>query len=378
MDPRSADWLYTAVGLLSGNEPRVLTFSAKADGVHGLIAGSTGSGKSELLMTLIIGMALNFSPDVLNFVLVDYKGGSAFEPFKKLPHKVDIVTNLDQSATARVFASIIAELDRRQKLNTYTNSKDIVHYRKKGLNLDPERPPYPHLFIIIDEFAEMISGNAEYKAQLESITRLGRALGVTLILAAQRPVGVTDQMRANIKFRICLRVETPDDSRELLRRSDAAFLPPGIPGRGYLQIGNENIEMIQTAYAGGDYKGPQEENVVPNVIWVDRPKKTAQKTTEPPKLYDVMVDMLANLAQQESKPQWRPWPEFLPTQTGSNVLSLQTPLDTAYMNDADIDMLRDADSDRSAVMPSTRWLPLSGSPITIGRVSSGARTPCAR
>ncbi|HSO11384.1 MAG TPA: FtsK/SpoIIIE domain-containing protein [Anaerolineales bacterium] len=349
MSPNSADWLYTAVGLLSGNEPRVLTFSAKADGVHGLIAGSTGSGKSELLMTLIIGMALNFSPDVLNFVLIDYKGGAAFEPFKRLPHKVDIVTNLDQSATARVFASIIAELDRRQKLNTYTNSKDIVHYRRKGLNLEPESPPYPHLFIIIDEFAEMISGNAEYKAQLESITRLGRALGVTLILAAQRPVGVTDQMRANIKFRICLRVETPDDSRELLRRSDAAYLPPGIPGRGYLQVGNENIELIQTAYTGGDYKGPQEENAVQNVIWLDRPRKSAtQKTSEPPKLYDVIVEMMANLSVQESRPQWRPWPEFLPMQTGGKVLSLQTPLDTAYMNDADIELLRSADSDKVA------------------------------
>ncbi len=346
MDPKTADWLHTAVGLLSGNEPRVLTFSAKADGVHGIIAGSTGSGKSELLMTIIIGLALNFNPDVLNFVLVDYKGGAAFEPFKRLPHKVDIVTNLDQSATARVFASIIAELDRRQKLNTYSNSKDIVHYRKKGLNLDPERPHYPHLFIIIDEFAEMISGNAEYRAQLESITRLGRSLGVTLILAAQRPVGVSDQMRANIKFRICLRVETPDDSREVLRRADAAFLPPGIPGRGYLQVGNENIELIQTAYTGGDYKGPQEENVVQNVIWLDRPRKTAaQKATEPPKLYDVIVEMIANLAGQESRPQWRPWPEFLPPQTGSNVLTLQTPLDTAYMSDSDIDSLRSTDSD---------------------------------
>ena len=345
MTPNLADWLFTAVGLLSGNEPRTLTFSAKADGVHGLIAGSTGSGKSELLMTMIIGMALNFNPDVLNFVLIDYKGGSAFEPFKKLPHKVDIVTNLDQSATARVFASIIAELDRRQKLNTYTNSKDIVHYRKKGLNLEPGRPPYPHLFIIIDEFAEMISGNAEYKAQLESITRLGRALGVTLILAAQRPVGVTDQMRANIKFRICLRVETPDDSRELLRRADAAFLPPGIPGRGYLQVGNENVELIQTAYTGGDYKGPQEENITPNVIWLDRGKKSAaQKAVEPPKLYDVIVDMLSNLATTESRPQWRPWPEFLPAQTSKNVLSLETPLDTAYMTDDDIEMLRQTDA----------------------------------
>jgi type VII secretion protein EccCb len=168
-----------------------------------------------------------------------------------------------------------------------------------------------------------------------------------LILAAQRPVGVTDQMRANIKFRICLRVETPDDSREVLRRSDAAFLPPGIPGRGYLQVGNENIELIQTAYTGGDYKGPQEENVVQNVIWLDRPRKTAaQKATEPPKLYDVIVEMMANLSTQESRPQWRPWPEFLPSQTGSHVLSLQTPLDTAYMTDADIELLRATDSEQ--------------------------------
>ena len=173
----------------------------------------------------------------------------------------------------------------------------------------------------------MISGNAEYKAQLESITRLGRALGRNLILAAQRPVGVTDQMRANIKFRICLRVETPDDSREVLRRSDAAFLPPGIPGRGYLQMGNENIELIQTAYSGVDYKGPQEENVAPNVIWLDRAKKSSgQKSTEPPKLYDVIVDMMDSLSKQESKPQWRPWPAFLPKQSGTNFLSLQTPL----------------------------------------------------
>jgi DNA segregation ATPase FtsK/SpoIIIE-like protein len=351
MDPKLADWLYSPIGLLSGNEPRVLTFSAKADGVHGIIAGSTGSGKSELLMTLILGLALNFNPNVLNFVLIDYKGGSAFDPFKKLPHAVDIVSNLDQSATARVFTSIIAELDRRQRLNTYTNSKDIVHYRRKGLNLEPERPPYPHLFIIIDEFAEMISGNAEYKAQLESITRLGRALGVTLILAAQRPVGVTDQMRANIKFRICLRVETPDDSREVLRRTDAAFLPPGIPGRGYLQIGNENIELIQTAYSGIDYKGPQEENVAPNVIWLDRPRKTSgHKASEPPKLYDVIVDMMNSLSQKESRPQWRPWPEFLPKQTGSNMLSLQTPLDIAYINDTDMDLLRIHNSDKVAGM----------------------------
>jgi len=337
-EPKQADWLNVKMGLLSGNEVRGLVFSAKGDGVHGLVAGSTGSGKSELLMTLIMGLAINYDPSVVNFVLVDYKGGAAFEPFRELPHVVDIVTNLEGSATGRMFASIKAELDRRQRLNTFTDSKDIVAYYRKGLHRKEGSAPYPFLFIIIDEFAEMISGNAEFKSQLESITRLGRALGVHLILAAQRPVGVTDQMRANIKFRICLRVETPDDSRELLRRSDAAFLPPGIPGRGYLQVGNENIEMMQVAYIGGDYRGPQE-NVSPNVIWLNRPKKSAQQAEEFPKLYDVAVSRLESLAKGENvSKQWRPWPAFLPRN-----FSLQTPLDLAYMTDNDVALIRGDD-----------------------------------
>lgn len=116
--------------------------------------------------------------------------------------------------------------------------------------------PYPFLFIIIDEFAEMIADRSEYRSELESITRVGRSLGVTLILAAQRPSGVTDQMRSNIKFRICLRVETQPESREMLRRIDAALLPGGVPGRGYLQVGNDKIELIQVAYAGDPYVNP--------------------------------------------------------------------------------------------------------------------------
>jgi S-DNA-T family DNA segregation ATPase FtsK/SpoIIIE len=351
-EPKAADWLHVSVGLLSGNEVRRLVFSAKGDGVHGLVAGSTGSGKSELLMTLIMGLAINFDPSVVNFVLVDYKGGAAFEPFRELPHVVDIVTNLEGSATGRMFASIKAELDRRQRLNTFTDSKDIVAYYRKGLHRKEGSPPYPFLFIIIDEFAEMISGNAEFKSQLESITRLGRALGVHLILAAQRPVGVTDQMRANIKFRICLRVETTDDSRELLRRSDAAFLPPGIPGRGYLQVGNENIEMIQVAYLGGDYRGPQE-NVSPNVIWMNRPKKTAQQAEDFPKLYDVAVSRLESLAKGENvSKQWRPWPAFLPRN-----FSLQTPLDLAYMTDNDVALIRGEDGGAPTSGPSTQPIP---------------------
>ena len=128
---------------MGGNKPRTLHFSAKRDGVHGMVAGSTGSGKSELLISLIAGMAVTYDPSVLNFVLVDYKGGGAFQAFKELPHCVDIITNLGGEGVTRMFTAINAELQRRQKLNTDTNTKNIVDYRKQGLHLDPCALPVP-------------------------------------------------------------------------------------------------------------------------------------------------------------------------------------------------------------------------------------------
>ncbi len=163
-----AEWLDVTIGLASGNRLRRLQFEAKKDGVHGLIAGGTGSGKSELLMTMICGLALNFDPSVLNFLLVDYKGGGAFKPFEDLPHCVDTITNLNKAAVRRMFTAINAEMMRRQKLNADTGTKDIVEYRAQGYHLT--REPYPHLFIIIDEYAEMISDSPEFKAELDSIT----------------------------------------------------------------------------------------------------------------------------------------------------------------------------------------------------------------
>jgi DNA segregation ATPase FtsK/SpoIIIE, S-DNA-T family len=338
--PEYAEWLEGALGIMSGGQVRRLTYSADRDGVHGMVAGSTGSGKSELLMTLILGLSIRYDPSIINFVLIDYKGGAAFVPFANLPHCVDIVTNLQGAAVDRMFAAINAELNRRQEINTRESAKHIVHYRQKGYHLDPDRPPYPHLFIIIDEFAEMMAGNAEYKAQLNSITRLGRALGVTLILAAQRPTGVTDQMRANIKFRISLRVETREESNEMLRRPDAAYLPPGVPGRGYLQIGNENIEMIQVAYSGAEYLGYDlgKDDEIDlrryadrDVIWIDR----LQEPKEPPKLFEVLVAEMNRLADTHSKLQKKPWPSPLPAYIG-----LADPIpEVEYLHPEDIEYL---------------------------------------
>src|SRR5258706_6324522 len=243
MLPENQEWLKAPLGLISSKEVRTLIFSAKAngDGVHGMIAGTTGSGKSELLLSMIAAMAVKYDPRIVNFVLVDFKGGAAFEPFKKLPHCVDIATNLQGNAVERIFIAIKAEMDRRAKLLADGRVGDLVDYRKRVIPKlrpgDPLPNTFPHLFVIVDEFAEMITQNPEYKAQFESITRLGRAFGGTLILATQRPAGaVTDQMRSNMKFRICLRVETPEDSKELLKRPDAARLPP-IGGRASIQAG---------------------------------------------------------------------------------------------------------------------------------------------
>ncbi len=308
----SADWLSGPLGITSGNRKRTMHLSAKTDGVHGMIAGGTGSGKSELLMTLIVGLAAYQSPDILNFVLVDYKGGGAFQPFRKLPHCVDIVTNLNKAAVARMFTAINAEIRRRQALNAETGTKDIVEYRAKGLHLS--REPYPHLFVIIDEYAEMIDDNPEYRAELESITRVGRAQGVNLVLASQRPKGVSDQMRANIKFRICLRVEQVDTSREMLRAPDAAYLPNGMPGRGYIQIGNENLELIQVSYTGENQPDDRE----PAALWPERPP-AAQVGEEVPKLFDAVVMLTSELVGGQMAP--KPWPNFLPTQ-----FSLQSPI----------------------------------------------------
>jgi DNA segregation ATPase FtsK/SpoIIIE, S-DNA-T family len=358
--PANSEWMRVPMGMVGASKVRSLLFSATADGdgVHGMVAGTTGSGKSELLQTLIVGLAIKYDPRIINFVLVDFKGGAAFDVFKRLPHCVDLVTNLQGNAVDRMFVAIKSELDRRSALLAESGAKDVVRYRRDvAPRLQPgDRLPktFPHLFVIVDEFAEMIVQNPEYKAQFESIARLGRAIGVSLILATQRPAGmVTDQMRANMKFRICLRVETPDDSKELLKSPEAAFLP-SIAGRGYMQIGNDVLEQIQVAYAGGDYDNQEE--ALADVIWLD--EKDAQSgpalsmanlaaaakeqyssreiaealgtRDENLKLVDWLVGMAVIRAKADGVPvQTKPWPDPLP-----NLLSLNQPVNATYINSA--------------------------------------------
>jgi DNA segregation ATPase FtsK/SpoIIIE-like protein len=331
MKPAEQEWLRAPLGLISSREVREMVFSAKADGdgVHGMIAGTTGSGKSELLLTLIAAMAARYDPRIVNFVLVDFKGGAAFEPFKHLPHVVDIATNLQGNAVERIFIAMKAELDRRAKLLADGRVGDLVEYRKKVIPKlkkgDKLPETFPHLFIIVDEFAEMIMQNPEYKLQFESITRLGRAFGATLILATQRPAGmVTDQMRANMKFRICLRVETADDSKELLKRPDAANLPP-LGGRGYIQVGGGPLVELQTAWAGNEYVDEGHDPVYKTKEMLDALNMSADN--QPSLFIDWIVGALGAEAKKQKIPrQFKPWPDPLP-----EVLSLTDPVDASYI-----------------------------------------------
>ena len=343
----AADWLQAPIGVISGNRERVIKFEANVDGVHGMIAGGTGSGKSELLMTLIVGLALNYPPDILNFILVDYKGGGAFKPFEKLPHCVDIVTNLNESAVERMFTAINAEMKRRQALNQETSTKDIIDYRRKGFHLSHK--PYPHLFVIIDEYAEMIDKNPDYRTELESITRVGRAQGVNLLLASQKPKGVTDQMRANIKLRICLRVEEQETSREMLRRPDAALLPNGIAGRGYIQVGNENVELIQVAWTGDSLP----RSVARLVTWSDRPTPNSEDgEAEKIPFFTHAVNLAEELWRTRFVP--KPWPGFLP-----QLLSLESQIEdaqtgeTSHLNNKISDWLNGEVT--AALWPGCNW-----------------------
>jgi DNA segregation ATPase FtsK/SpoIIIE, S-DNA-T family len=246
------------IGSESYSKALTLHLAENCDGPHGVVGGTTGSGKSELLQSIVCALALEHHPYLLNFVLVDFKGGSTFGVFEELPHTVGFVSNLDKLAAQRALEAIKAENLRRQHFLLENDCEDIGEYHRK-LNeysgLFPEWEPLPHLIIIVDEFSELARDMPDFLPELVATVRVGRSLGLHLILATQRPAGVvTDEMRANLNFRISLRVQTIEDSRDMLRRPDAAMLPHNLPGRAYFQLGDSGIpRQFQSARVGGDY-----------------------------------------------------------------------------------------------------------------------------
>ncbi len=254
------------IGYTYGRHPIYLDIHEKQHGPHGLVAGTTGSGKSETLQTFILSLMLNYHPDEVSFVLIDYKGGGMANLFANVPHIAGMITNISASGgdsngenktdpiqTQRALASLKSEIKQRQKIfNTYgVNHIDAYnHLYRDGVT----SIAIPHLIIISDEFAELKKEQPEFIKELVSTARVGRSLGIHLILATQKPSGVVDdEIWSNSRFKLCLRVQDRQDSMEMLKRPEAAELTR--IGQGYLQIGNdESFELFQSGYSGSPYQ----------------------------------------------------------------------------------------------------------------------------
>ena len=216
------------------------------DGPHGLIAGTTGAGKSELLRSLVLGMACCSSPEHLTFVVVDYKGGATFDVLAGLPHVVGSVTDLDGRLADRALRSLRAELTHRERTLRDLGAVDLDEARRR------ERAPVvPRLVVVVDEFAALAAEHPEFLRALVGIAQRGRSLGVHLLLATQRPSGVIDDaIRANTNLRIALRVHGTADAFDVVGDALPASFSRALPGRAVMRLGPDDLVTFQTASSG--------------------------------------------------------------------------------------------------------------------------------
>jgi DNA segregation ATPase FtsK/SpoIIIE, S-DNA-T family len=311
-DPRPA----TPVGMA---EDGVFGIDFVADGPHGLVGGTTGAGKSELLRSLVAGLGASVGPDHLTFVLIDFKGGSAFDECAKLPHTVGMVTDLDEHLAERALRCLEAELKYRERTLRDVGATDLPDYLRKGL---PE--PMPRLVVIIDEFATLKAELPQFIDALVGVAQRGRSLGVHMLLATQRPQGaISDNIRANTNMRIALRVQEPADSSDIIDVTDAAAIPRTAPGRAYVRLGPGEVVAIQSALSTGARSATAIAPIdVAPFVYGPQPRRAgidadvAPAVDEEPETdLSVLVAAIgAAFARTGRPPPRRPWPDPLPTE----------------------------------------------------------------
>ncbi len=269
-DASGARVLRVPIGNDGDGEAVILDIKESAQGgfgPHGLIVGATGSGKSELLRTLVTGLALTHPPDLLSFVLVDFKGGAAFAPLTDLPHVAGLITNLadDAAMIDRVQAALQGEQQRRQRLLRDAGNVDsILEYQRRqasgarGVTGEPLEP-LPYLLVIVDEFSELLSGRPDFVDLFVQIGRVGRSLGMHLLLATQRlEEGKLRGLDSHLSYRICLRTFSPAESRTVIGTTDAYRLPP-IPGSAYLKVDESQYHRLRVAHVSSPYRSAREQ-----------------------------------------------------------------------------------------------------------------------
>ncbi len=312
------------------------------DGPHTLVAGTTGSGKSELLQTLVVALAIANRPDEMSFVLVDYKGGAAFTDCARLPHTVGLVTDLDGHLTQRALESLSAELRRRERVLRGAGCADLESYLTAG----PQSatgcvPLMPRLVLVVDEFATLAEELPEFLGGLVGIAARGRSLGVHLVLATQRPSGVVSaDIRANTGLRIALRVTDPGESADIVDVRDAADISRSTPGRAVVRLAAGVQRGVQTARVGGHARTRTGGTVRPvpwHLVGEPLPPHSLPEAAGPTDLCR-MVDAAREAASLSGvTPPPSPWLPPLPT-----VLTLADLADLDHSADVNPDERRDA------------------------------------
>ncbi|MFD5076988.1 type VII secretion protein EccCa [Streptomyces sp. NPDC058371] len=275
--PRSlAERLRVPIGVGEDGRPVMLDLKEAAQegmGPHGLCVGATGSGKSELLRTLVLGLAVTHSSETLNFVLADFKGGATFAGMAQMPHVAAVITNLadDLTLVDRMGDSIRGELNRRQEMlrdaGNYANIHDYEKARAAGAPLQP----IPSLVLVIDEFSELLTAKPDFIEMFVQIGRIGRSLGVHLLLASQRlEEGRLRGLETYLSYRVGLRTFSAAESRAALGVPDAYELP-NVPGSGFLKFGTDEMVRFKAAYVSGVYRsGPARAAALGGPLPLDR------------------------------------------------------------------------------------------------------------
>ena len=345
------------VTLGTGAEGTVRLDLASA-GPHTLVGGTTGSGKSELLRTIVTSLAAEHCPEDAAVVLVDYKGGSAFAGLERLPHIVGLVTDLDPALTRRALRSLRAEIHRREELLARAGVSDITGYRRRSRAPDGGLPHLHRLVIVVDEFRALADELPDFVTGLVHLAAVGRSLGLHLVLATQRPAGVvTADMRANLNLRIALRVRDRGDSLDVIETDDASRIPRHLPGRALVRCGSEDLTAVQVAtVAGSDRAGA----ITIEVGWSDGTVTARDHAVDTPATSD-LVTLIAAAAQGHTAPV-PPWLPPLPT---SRSLEINDPAAAWCLED-------DPDAQRQELVALT----LPGLPLTAvcGSVGSGRTT----
>ncbi len=295
-----------------------VTVDLREDGPHGLVAGTTGSGKSELLQSLICSLALNNAPARITFLLVDYKGGAAFRECADLPHTVGYITDLTPTLVARALTSLGAEITAREELLGRYEVKDLIQLEREH----PEAAP-PSLLICVDEFAALTKEVPEFVDGMVNLAQRGRSLGMHLLLATQRPAGVVSgPIRANTDLRIALRVSSPDDSRDVMDSPEAARISRRTPGRAWVRrTGHGTAELVQSAWTGA--RAPL--IGVEDAVVVQPFAATTSSQSDAQSRADVRLDPRTDLERcvrsiqeafvlSEAAPPHRPWLPSLPSE----------------------------------------------------------------